>query len=110
MPVWRTSCDRSLLQVAWVECPSLRGDGGGQLTQHSAMRDTRVLLADDHRSFAEALGLRLDAEPGLRVVGAVVDPAVALSIVRGHPVDVAVLAVESMHCTFLTLADELLKA
>ncbi len=72
------------------------------------MRETRVLLADDHRSFAEALGLRLDAEPGLRVVGVVVDPAAALSIVRGRPVDVAVLAVESMHCTFLGLADELL--
>jgi DNA-binding NarL/FixJ family response regulator len=29
----------------------------------------RVLIADDHRLFAEALGLRLDADPRLQVVG-----------------------------------------
>ena len=35
----------------------------------------RVLIADDHRIFAEALGLALDADPRLNVVAAVLEVA-----------------------------------
>lgn len=53
----------------------------------------RVLLGDAHRSFVEALALRLDAEEGIRVVETVVRPEEAVKVVSSQPVDVAVLAV-----------------
>ena len=57
-------------------------------------RAIRLLLAVDQRSFAEALALRLDAEPGLDVVAVVLTPEDAVRAVRAQPVDVAVLAVD----------------
>jgi DNA-binding NarL/FixJ family response regulator len=53
----------------------------------------RVLLGDGHRSFVEALALRLDAEEGIHVVGTVVRPEEALRLARSRAVDVAVLSV-----------------
>ena len=32
------------------------------------MRDLKVVVADDHRTFADAVAMRLDVEPGLQVV------------------------------------------
>jgi DNA-binding NarL/FixJ family response regulator len=66
----------------------------------------RLLLAVDQRSFAEALAMRLDAEPGLQVVAAVLQPEQAVHAVQAHPVDVAVLAVDGEG--FLTVAPQLL--
>jgi DNA-binding NarL/FixJ family response regulator len=57
-------------------------------------RVIRLLLAVDQRSFAEALAMRLDAEPGLEVVAVVLTPEDAVRAVRAQPVDVAVLAVD----------------
>ena len=65
----------------------VRVDAAGPLPEHPGMQMTRVLLADGHRSFVEALAMRLDAEPGLQVVGVVVQPEEALRIVTAQPVD-----------------------
>lgn len=53
----------------------------------------RVLLGDAHRSFVEALALRLDAEDGIQVVATVVLPEEAVRVAGSRSVDVAVLAV-----------------
>jgi DNA-binding NarL/FixJ family response regulator len=53
-----------------------------------------VVLADEHRSFVEALAMRLDDRPGLRVVAAVSRPDELRAAVRTYPVDVAVLSVD----------------
>ncbi|SFL25539.1 response regulator transcription factor [Geodermatophilus ruber] len=58
------------------------------------MREIRVVLGDGHRSFLDALAMRLDAECGLDVVGTVCEPEEALNVVRAHSVDVAVLTVD----------------
>jgi DNA-binding NarL/FixJ family response regulator len=55
---------------------------------------TRLLLADGHRSFVEALGELLAAEPSFEVVVTAGDAEAALRGVRAHPVDVAVLTVD----------------
>jgi DNA-binding NarL/FixJ family response regulator len=55
---------------------------------------TRLLLADGHRSFVEALGMLLDSEPSLEVVAIVAEAEAALRVVRSEPVDVAVLTVD----------------
>jgi DNA-binding NarL/FixJ family response regulator len=71
------------------------------------MRVTRLLLADRHRSFVEALAMRLDAEPGFEVVAIAVHPDEALSAVRAQPVDVAVLAVDNEDVRFLSMSPDL---
>jgi DNA-binding NarL/FixJ family response regulator len=72
------------------------------------MGTTRVLLADHHRSFVEALAIRLAAEPALDVVGVAVRPdEVVAAVVRDQAVDVAVLAVDDGDSAFLELAPEL---
>jgi DNA-binding NarL/FixJ family response regulator len=73
-------------------------------------RRIRLLLADAHRSFVEALGMRLDGEIGIRVVAGTVRPQDAVRVARTHPVDVAVLAVDGAATEFLDCADELLAA
>src|SRR6478752_2356394 len=73
----------------------VRVDGTGPLPEHPGMQMTRILLADGHRSFVEALAMRLNEEPGLQVVGVVVQPEEAVRVVTTQPVDVAVLAVDN---------------
>jgi DNA-binding NarL/FixJ family response regulator len=58
------------------------------------MHEIHVLLGDEHRSFVEALAVRLDGESGLHVVATVSAPDEVLRAVRARPVDVAVLAVD----------------
>jgi DNA-binding NarL/FixJ family response regulator len=70
----------------------------------------RLLLGDGHRSFVEALALRLDAEPGLRVVATAVTPEDALRVVRARHVDVAVVAVDGAAAAFLGAATALREA
>jgi DNA-binding NarL/FixJ family response regulator len=53
-----------------------------------------VLIVDDHRSFASALTMRLEAEPDLRVVASVTTAADALSAARLHGPSLAILDVE----------------
>jgi DNA-binding NarL/FixJ family response regulator len=67
----------------------------------------RVVLGDAHRSFVEALALRLDAEDGFEVAATVVRPEEALRVVRSQPVDVAVLAVGSGADGFVNVGRQL---
>ena len=54
----------------------------------------RILIADDHRSFAEALRTVIDLERGLTVTEVVTDGSEAVSVVeRDHP-DVVLLDIE----------------
>ena len=62
-----------------------------------------VLIADEHRSFAESLAIRLDVEPDLDVVAAVTRPAQALRAGRGRPADVLIVDVDGGE-DFLTMA------
>lgn len=58
------------------------------------MKAIRVLIVDDHRVFAEAIGARLQAEPDLRVVGQANTAAQALDAVETLGPDVVLLDVE----------------
>jgi DNA-binding NarL/FixJ family response regulator len=80
----------------------------GGLPDHPGMHAIRVLLGDGHRSFVEALAMRLDVEPGLLVVAAVVQPEDAVRAVQAQPVDVAVLAVNSDVTGFLSVGPHLM--
>jgi DNA-binding NarL/FixJ family response regulator len=51
--------------------------------------------------------MRLDAEPGFRVIGAVSEPQEALRVTRLRPVDVAVLLVDGGAPDFVAIADAL---
>lgn len=51
----------------------------------------RLLLADDHRSFLDALSVRLTAEADLTVVGVATSPNQALDLARLWTVDVALV-------------------
>jgi|SRR5688500_14848070 DNA-binding NarL/FixJ family response regulator len=51
----------------------------------------RVLIADDHRLFAEALEAILDGERGLRVVGRAADGQEAIELARTLTPDVVLL-------------------
>ena len=64
------------------------------LPEDPSMREIRLVLGDGHRSFIEALAMRLDTECDMRVVGTVWEPEETLRVVRMQPVDVAVLAVD----------------
>jgi DNA-binding NarL/FixJ family response regulator len=74
------------------------------------MPESRILLADRHRAFVEALAMRLAAEPGLHLVAAVTAPEDALRIVRTRPVDVAVLAADDPEADFVALAEKFVAA
>jgi DNA-binding NarL/FixJ family response regulator len=69
----------------------------------------RLLLGDAHRSFVEALALRLDAEDGIEVVATVVQPEEALRVVGSRSIDVAVLAVGPGPGGFLSIGHRLSK-
>jgi DNA-binding NarL/FixJ family response regulator len=65
-----------------------------------------VLIADAHRSFAEALAVRLGVEPDLEVVAAVTRPAQALRAGSGRHADVAIVDADGGE-DFLGLAEPL---
>ena len=88
----------------------MRVDGPVPLPHHPGMRVIRLVLGDGHRSFVEALAMRLDVEPGLQVVAAVVQPEDALRAVQAQPADVAVLAVNTDTAGFLSIGAALLAA
>jgi len=69
----------------------------------------RVLLGDAHRSFVEALALRLDAEDGIQVVATVVLPDEAVRVAGSRSVDVAVLAVGPGPGGFVSVGRQLSK-
>jgi DNA-binding NarL/FixJ family response regulator len=86
----------------------LRVDALAAFPDHPGM-SVRVLLGDAHRSFVEAMALRLDAEAELEVVAVASRPEEALNAVRAKPVDVAVLAVGPEPGGFVDIGRQLLK-
>jgi DNA-binding NarL/FixJ family response regulator len=71
------------------------------------MSGIRMLLGDGHRAFAEALGMRLDVETGVSVVGVVSEPDDVVRVARAHPVDVALLAADGAGGDFLVAGGQL---
>jgi DNA-binding NarL/FixJ family response regulator len=65
-----------------------------RLPEHRPVHEIRVVLADEQRSFVEALAMRLEQESSIRVVAAVTQPDEVLRAVRATPVDIAVLTVD----------------
>lgn len=79
----------------------------------SAPPDTptlRLLLGDCQRAFVEALAIRLETEPGMRVVATVARPQDALQVVRAQPVDIAVLTAETDVADFVSVGAMMLAA
>jgi DNA-binding NarL/FixJ family response regulator len=68
-----------------------------------------LLLGDAHRSFVEAMALRLEAEDGLRVAAVALHPDEALDAVRTKPIDVAVLTVGPEPGGFVDIGAQLLE-
>ena len=83
-----------LLQHAYVYLRHLQVDSGASGPDHRFMHPMRVVLGDGHRSFVEALAMRLDAECDLDVVATVSQPEETMRVIRAQSVDVAVLAVD----------------
>jgi DNA-binding NarL/FixJ family response regulator len=88
------SSDLDLPQPSYARLRHLRVDRDSPVPEHRSMHGIRVVLGDGHRSFVEALAMRLDAECDLDVVGTVWQAEDTLRTVRSQPVDVAVLAVD----------------
>ena len=74
----------------------------------SAISTVRVLVVDDHQVFADALSVRLGAEPDLEVVGVAHSGADAEHLARRHAPDVVILDVELGDADGLELAPRLL--
>lgn len=60
------------------------------MTESSAS-PVKVLVVDDHRSYAEALSLAVSIEPGFHSVGSVPDVESAIAAVREHEPDVVII-------------------
>jgi len=67
----------------------------------------RILLADDHRLVRRGVRLILDAEPDLSVVAEAADGAEALTALRDHEIDLAILDVTMPRMTGLQAAREI---
>ena len=67
--------------------------GCASLVDTGIVRATTVVLVDDHPVFTEALSVRLDDEPDIRVVGVSSAPARIVDLVEAHRPDVLVLDV-----------------
>jgi DNA-binding NarL/FixJ family response regulator len=88
------SSELPLRQRSYDDLRHLQFDRPTLVPQHRSMRTIRVVLGDGHRSFIEALAMRLAVECDIEIVGTVWQPEDTLRTVRAQPVDVAVLAVD----------------
>lgn len=70
----------------------------------------RVLIADDHQLFAEALGLALDADPRLDVVGYARDGREVIELARELEPDVVLMDLDMPVFDGVTATGKLLKA
>src|SRR4051812_11274120 len=67
----------------------------------------RVVVADDHPIVLGGLRALLQAEPGVEIVAAVLDGAIALEMIRAHEPDVAVLDISMPRLTGLEVLEAL---
>jgi DNA-binding NarL/FixJ family response regulator len=100
--------DFRLPQHAYDYLSHLQVDSSELGPDHRFMHPIRVVLGDGHRSFVEALAMRLDAECGLDVVATVSQPEETLRVIRAQAVDVAVLAVDGAAGGFVDMGERLL--
>ena len=70
-----------------------RQDDADDPVRPAAARDVKVLIVDDHRTFAEALALVLESQPGIRCTGLVTAVDDALDHLRQVRCDVVVMDV-----------------
>jgi DNA-binding NarL/FixJ family response regulator len=76
----------------------------------SRKRSIRVLIADDHRTFAEALRTAIDLEEGLKVTGIATDGIAAVQMAGGGGVDVALMDVEMPRKDGIAATREIIQA
>jgi DNA-binding NarL/FixJ family response regulator len=76
----------------------------------SRKRAIRVLIADDQRTFAEALRTAIDLEDGLKVTGIATDGNAAVDLARTGGVDVVLMDVEMPNKDGIAATREILEA
>jgi DNA-binding NarL/FixJ family response regulator len=76
----------------------------------SPRRSIRVLIADDHRTFAEALRTAMDLEDGVKVAGIATDGNAAVEMAISGGVDVVLMDVEMPNKDGIAATREILAA
>jgi DNA-binding NarL/FixJ family response regulator len=76
----------------------------------SRKRAIRILIADDQRTFAEALRTAIDLEDGLKVTGIATDGNAAVDLARTGGVDVVLMDVEMPNKDGIAATREILEA
>src|SRR3984957_2506423 len=72
--------------------------------------EIRILIADDHPLMRKGLRLSVEEDPGLKVVGEASDGEMALSLLKKHHPDVALLDIEMPKLDGLGVAREMVKS
>src|SRR4026209_2042438 len=96
-----------MTQTACPASPERRMSSQGVRRHGHAMQSIRVLIVDDHRSFAEAIAMWLGAEPDVVLVGTLVSLDDAEATIKVLRPDVLVLDVEVSQENSLPLASRL---
>ena len=96
-----------MTQTACPASPQQRMNPSGDRRDGHGMQSIRVLIVDDHRSFAEAIAMWLGAEPDVVLVGTLVSLDDAEATIKVLRPDVLVLDVEVSQENSLPLASRL---
>ncbi len=72
--------------------------------------EIRILIADDHPLMRKGLRLSVEEDPGLKVVGEASDGEMALSLLKKHHPDVALLDIEMPKLDGLGVVREMVKS
>src|SRR5687767_8623578 len=96
-----------MTQTACAPSSHQRTIGDGSERDGCWVQPIRVLIVDDHRSFAEAISMWLSAEPDIVPVGTIGSLADADATIKALRPDVLVLDVEVRRENSLRLASSL---